>query len=175
MEKKLIIFTDGGDTIIDEGTEIRKVPGGVVESAQCIKGARETMLALYEAGYTIALVADGLTASFENIMEQNGLSHIFASKSISEAVGAEKPSRSMFEDAMRQLGLKEEDKKRIIMVGNNVKRDIAGGCRFGIRTVLLTWSKRYSMIPECEEEEPDYTIEEPSRLLELVQKLEGSL
>ena len=45
MEKKeLIIFTDIGDTVIDEGTEIRDVPGGVVHRADCIPGAKETML-----------------------------------------------------------------------------------------------------------------------------------
>ena len=32
MEHKLIIFTDIGDTIIDEGSEVRKVPFGVVQS-----------------------------------------------------------------------------------------------------------------------------------------------
>ena len=29
-KKKLIIFTDSGDTLIDEGSEIRKVKDGVV-------------------------------------------------------------------------------------------------------------------------------------------------
>ena len=83
MDHKLIIFTDIGDTIIDEGSEVREVPYGVVLRADCIPGAKETMLALYGQGFTIAMVADGLTESFHNTMTQNGLEHIFAAKSIS--------------------------------------------------------------------------------------------
>lgn len=171
--KNIIIFTDSGDTIIDEGTEVRKVQYGVVYHAECIPGARETMLALKEAGYTIALVADGLTESFHNVMKENGLAQIFDSWTISEEVGQEKPSAAMFEDAMRKLGLTEKDKGRILMVGNNIKRDIAGARRFGIRSVLLAWSPRYNMVAELPEEEPDYRISEPKELLELVNRLEG--
>ena len=87
-KKKLIIFTDIGDTIVDEGTEVRKVPFGVVYGADCIQGAKETMLELYRRGFTIVLVADGLSQSFHNTMEQNGLDHIFADWIISEEVGA---------------------------------------------------------------------------------------
>ena len=84
MDHKLIVFTDIGDTIIDEGSEIREIPEGVVLRADCIPGARQTMLKLYEEGYVIAMVADGLTESFHNTMTQNVLEHIFAAKSISE-------------------------------------------------------------------------------------------
>ena len=170
-EKRLIIFTDSGDTIIDEGSEIRKVPGGVVYSADCIPGAKETMLTLYEEGYTIALVADGLDESFQNVMKQNGLDHIYKARAISELSKAEKPDRKMFDEAMKQLGLTDQDKDRIIMVGNNIKRDVVGANRFGITSVLLKWSPRYPMTPENEEEVPDYTIETPSELISLVEKL----
>ena len=69
-EKKLIIFTDIGDTIVDEGTEIRKPNDRVVYGADCIDGAKETLLELHARGYTIVMVADGLVASFRNTMEQ---------------------------------------------------------------------------------------------------------
>ena len=68
MDHKLIVFTDIGDTIIDEGSEIREIPEGVVLRADCIPGARQTMLKLYEEGYVIAMVADGLTKSFHTTM-----------------------------------------------------------------------------------------------------------
>ena len=74
MRKNLIIFTDSGDTLIDEGTEIRNEEGIVVH-ADLIPGAKETLLALYEEGYRIALVADGNEQSFTNVYLENGLSH----------------------------------------------------------------------------------------------------
>lgn len=174
-EKQLIIFTDIGDTVIDESTEVRKVPCGVVYHADCISGAKETMLSLYERGYTIVMVADGLTESFHNTMSENGLSHIFSEWIISEEVGVEKPDALMFETAMTRMGLTERDKTRIIMVGNNVERDVAGANRFGIRSVHLCWSKRHPFEPQVSDEIPDYVIYTPNELLPLVEMLENEL
>ena len=154
----VILFTDIGDTIIDEGTEVRNEPGGVVLRAECIPGAREVMLSLYERGYTIAMVADGLVESFHNTMTQHGLDHIFAAKAISEAVGAEKPDARMFQSAMDQLGLTGADKGRILMVGNNV---------------LLRWSPRHR--DEWAPVQPDFAIDTPRELPALLKRVEESL
>jgi putative hydrolase of the HAD superfamily len=170
MQKKLIIFIDSGDTIINEGTEIRNEKG-IVTHAETIEGAAETLKALYKAGYTIALVADGEVQSFLNVYKENGLRYCFKTLTISEVVGQQKPAASMFEDAMRKNNLKKKDKKRIIMVGNNVKKDIAGANLFGITSVLLDWSPRYNMTPAAPEQEPDYIIHKPEELLPLVEKL----
>ena len=132
-KKRLIIFTDIGDTIIDESTEVRNAEDIVIH-ADCIPGAKETYLRLHEMGYTIVMVADGLTQSFRNTMKENGLSHIFAAWIISEEVGEDKPSPKMFAAAMEKMRLTEADKSRILMIGNNVKRDIRGANRFGIST-----------------------------------------
>ena len=175
MEKKLIIFTDIGDTIIDEGTEIRNVPGGVVLRADCIPGAKETMLTLYERGYTIAMVADGLVESFHDTRTQNGLDHICSGKEISESLGVEKPHERMFQYDFEELKLTEADKKSIIMVGNNKARDIVGVNRFGNTSVNLTWSARYPHIPDCEVETADYRTGRPEERLELVEKLNEQL
>lgn len=175
MKKNLIIFTDIGDTIIDEGTEVRKRPQGVVYHADCIPEAKETMLTLYEQGYTIVMVADGLEESFRNTMEENGLSHIFTERIISELIGTEKPDCRMFQAAMDSLRLKPEDKSRIIMVGNNLSRDIAGANRFGITSVHLCWSPRYAAKPAAPEEKADYTITHPAQLLKLADMLESRI
>lgn len=173
--KKLIIFTDIGDTIVDEGTEVHDVPGGVVLRADCIPGARETMLRLYEEGYTIAMVADGLVESFHNTMTQNGLDHIFAAKSISEPLETHKPDARMFQFAMDALGLTDADKERIIMVGNNLERDVVGANRFGITSVHLAWSPRYRKDARNEDEVADYRIDTPEELYELAARLNSSL
>ena len=172
QEPKLILFTDIGDTIIDEGTEVRD-KDGVVIHADCIPGARETYLALHAAGYSIVMVADGLVTSFANTMRENGLEDIFAARVISEAIGEEKPSRKMFDAAMKALGLDNGDKGRILMIGNNIARDIAGANRYGIRSVLLTWSPRRPFDPSSPDEVPTYRIAEPGELIPLLERLEG--
>jgi len=173
-KKKLIIFTDIGDTVIDEGTEVRNENGDVV-SAVCIPGARETYLRLYEEGYTIVMVADGTTPSFHNTMEQHGMDHIFAAWIISDKIGEDKPSPKMFSAAMKALNLTEEDKKRVIMIGNNIKRDIRGANRFGIRSVLIDWSARRPYDEELPEDHFTYRIHRPEEFLPLVRRLEAEL
>ena len=172
VKKRLIIFTDIGDTIIDEGTEVRN-DQGVVIHAECIPGAKETYLRLYEAGYAIVMVADGLNQSFRNTMRENGLDHIFSAWIISETVGEDKPSPKMFSAAMEAMGLTEADKKSILMIGNNVSRDIRGANRFGLISVLLDWSKRRPFDEELPEDHADYRIHTPEELLALADQLEN--
>jgi FMN phosphatase YigB (HAD superfamily) len=174
MDKKLIIFIDSGDTIINEATEIRD-KNGIVVHAETIDGASETMKALKGAGYKIALVADGEYQSFINIYNENGLIDCFDTLTISEIVGQQKPSGLMFEDAMIKNGLTEADKKRIVMVGNNVKKDVAGANLFGITSILLDWSPRYDMVPKNREQLPDYVVHKPDELLPLIEKLNALL
>lgn len=174
MPKKIIIFTDSGDTIIDEGTEIRN-DDGIVIHAELIPGAGETLKAFYDAGYVIAMVADGEEQSFTNVYEENGLGYCFHTRTISEIVGIQKPSKRMFFDAMEKNQLTEEDKKRVVMIGNNVKKDVAGANRFGITSILLDWSPRYDMNPSDGSETPDYTVHEPKELIALIERLEAEL
>lgn len=170
MDKRLIVFTDSGDTFIDEGTEVRD-ENGIVITAEMIPGAKEVLKELYDDGYLIAMVADGEEQSFTNVYQYHGLADCFQTRSISEIVGVQKPEAAMFEDAMRKNNLTAADKKRIVMIGNNIKKDIAGANRFGITSILIDWSPRYDMIPKEADEMPDYIVHEPKELIPLLEKL----
>ena len=106
--KELIIFLDCGDTIIDEGTEIRDEHDIVVD-AKVIPGADIMVKTLAERGYTLALVADGLAQSFKNILTQNGLYDYFSAMIYSENMKVHKPSPRMFKAAVGALDLDEKD------------------------------------------------------------------
>lgn len=172
IQRKTVLFFDCGDTIIDEGSEMRMQEGGVVRTAQLIPGAKEALWELRRRGHRIALVADGLDESFRRMLAMHGLLGCFDAFAISETVGAEKPSAAMFQTALDALGLQDEDKARIVMIGNNVERDIVGANRFGVRSVLETWSPRYRMQPACPEETPTYTIHTLDELPDLIASLE---
>ncbi|MDF2800728.1 MAG: hydrolase [Anaerocolumna sp.] len=169
--KDLIVFIDSGDTLIDESTEIRDKEGTVIH-ADLFTGAGETLAKLYENGFTIALVADGTKASFDNVYDENQLDYCFKAKAISGELGEEKPAPIMFRHAMEELGLTDEDKKRIVMIGNNLKRDIVGANRMGITSILISYSPRYVMQPENAEENPDYVVAKPSELIGLLEQLD---
>lgn len=170
--KKTIIFIDSGDTLVDESTEIRKVPGGIVYEAELVEGTEEALRELRATGHIVAMVADGYKESFDRIYGETLTKELFDVRAISEIVGEEKPSSKMFQTAMDALNLTEEDKPRIIMVGNNLERDIVGANRFGIHSVLMDWSPRYPMTPRNEEEIPQYRVHSPRELVELVKKLD---
>jgi len=172
--KKLIIFTDSGDTIIDEATQIRD-ERGIVLRAECIPGADKVLRQLHDEGYTIALVADGEWESFQNVFRENGLGECFDAWVVSEVVGMQKPAPVMFETAYEKLGLTEADKKRIVMIGNNLKKDIAGANRQGLTSIWLDWSPRYFHTVEEPDWQPDYTVHMPDELVPLLNRLNDQL
>ncbi len=171
MDRELIIFIDCGDTIVDESTQIFAENGDVLK-ADFIPGAGEMLMRLHHEGYRLALVADGGVASFRNIFRELGFSHIFEAWTISEEVGVCKPDERMFKAAMKQMKLAQGDLDRIVMIGNNLKRDVLGANRMGITSILLSFSPRYPMQPAAEEEIPDYVVAMPCEIPELIHQLE---
>lgn len=174
MNKRLIIFTDSGDTIINEATEVRD-DKGIVQEAELIPGAGEVLRQLHDEGFPIALVADGEWDSFQNVYRRNGLGRCFDQWIVSEVVGMQKPAPIMFETAFQKMGLTQEDKPRIVMIGNNLKKDVAGANRMGITSIWLDWSPRYFHTVEEPDWQPDYTVHTPQELLELLHRLNDAL
>ena len=172
--KKLIVFIDSGDTIIDEATQIRD-DKGIVQEADFIPGAGEVLKTLHDEGFTVALVADGEWDSFQNVYRNNGLGYCFDAWIVSEVVGKQKPEPVMFEAAYEALKLTEEDKPRIVMIGNNLKKDIAGANRQGLTSIWLDWSPRYFHTVEEPDWKPDYTVKTPAELIPLLHALEEKL
>ncbi|XEC95943.1 HAD family hydrolase [Paenibacillus tarimensis] len=172
--KQLIIFLDSGDTIIDEASEVRD-EHGIVTEASVIPGADLMVQTLAERGYTLVLVADGEAQSFKNMFIQHGIYDCFAAMIVSEHIRVRKPDPRMFKAALGALDLNERDCRRIVMVGNNLSRDIKGANQLGITSVHLSWSPRYPKTPAEELEKPDFTIAEPLELLDLAERLNRQL
>ena len=174
MSKELIIFTDSGDTIIDEATQVYDDKGIVLE-AEFIPGAGEVLKQLHDEGYTIALVADGEWDSFQNVYRKNGLGYCFDAWIVSEVVGKQKPAPIMFETAFEKLHLTDSDRSRIVMIGINLIKDIAGANRQGLTSVWLDWSPRYFHTVEEPDWQPDYTVRTPAELIPLLHELNAKL
>ncbi len=121
MARELIVFFDCGDTLVDESTQIYDADGAVLR-ADLFPGTRDMLMALYEEGYRMALVADGGTKSFHNILRCQEIEQVFETLVISQEVKVDKPNSLMFQTAMDRMGLAGSDKKRIAMIGNNLER-----------------------------------------------------
>jgi putative hydrolase of the HAD superfamily len=170
--KKLLILLDCGDTLIDEATEV-KDESGVTLSADLIPGADLLLKELKARGYRIGLVADGFADTFRNILGRHGLWELFDASAISELVGAEKPDPEIFLTALERLGYPEtEDRSRVVMVGNNLSRDIRGANQLGFTSVWIDWAPRRPKSPADESERPDHVIRLPIELLSILETLE---
>ncbi len=168
------ILLDCGDTLIDEATE-DKNEQHVSLRAELIPGAAELMHALKQRGYPLALVADGPAETFTNNLHPYGLYDLFDVYAISAQIGVEKPHRDIFDHALRQLQIEPADYGRVVMLGNNLERDIKGANALGIISVWLNWSPRRSKIPADKSEVPQYTILQPLELLDVIDRIEERL
>jgi putative hydrolase of the HAD superfamily len=173
VHRILAVCVDSGDTLVDEGTEIKDA-NGVVQQAELIPGAAQMIREIKQLNYPLALVADGPVLSFQNIFGQYGLYDLFDAFAISESVGVEKPDAAIFHHALTQLGISPMDYGRVIMLGNNLSRDIKGANQLGIISVWLNWSPRRSKIPADHLEAPSYTITTPDSFMPLLQRIETS-
>jgi HAD superfamily hydrolase (TIGR01549 family) len=174
MSKKILaICLDCGDTLVDEATEVKE--GDVSLKADLIPGADELLHELKRRGYPLALVADGPTATFENNLNPYGLYTLFDAYAISEELSVLKPHPKMFHYALKQLNISENNYGRVIMVGNNLKRDIKGANELGMISVWMDWSPRRSKVPANQSETPRFTIKKPLGLIAIINSLEESL
>jgi phosphoglycolate phosphatase-like HAD superfamily hydrolase len=167
------IFLDCGDTLIDEATEV-KIPGTdiVTEGAE-IPHAMAAVRALHACGHRLALVADGPAETFENLLRPRGIWDLMGAHVISGQVGALKPSPRMFAAAMQALHL--TDPGRVVMVGNNLSRDIKGANDFGHISLFVGWSKRRSHVPADASERPDHSIDRLDQLVTRIDEIELAL
>lgn len=169
----LAVCLDCGDTLVDEATEIKNHLEET-QTADLIPGAAQLVRDLKARGYPLALVADGPTATFRNVLTHYQLYELFDAFAISAELGTEKPDARMFQHALGQLGIAAADYGRVVMVGNHLGRDVKGANGVGIISVWLNWSPRRHKIPVDDTEIPQYTIGTPAELLPLLEQLEAN-
>lgn len=169
--RRTVILLDCGDTLVDEGTEVKDERGATL-TAEMIPGAERALACLKRRGYRMALVADGYVDTFRNVLGPRGLWDLFEARSISEEVGAEKPDPAMFTRALDSMGIGPDEYYRVAMVGNNLERDVAGANRLGLVSVWMDWAPRRRKVPLRPDEEPRFRIASPAELPRLIASLE---
>lgn len=181
------LLFDLGDTIMDEDTEIKDADG-TTTAAALIPGMADALRSLRAAGHRLALVADARPETPPNVLRQHGLLDLFETLAISEVVGAaaglptiDKPDPRIFRAALDALSIPEADYGRVVMVGNNLERDIVGANRLGLISVFFHpgprgqaragWNERRRTQPRTIEETPRYIVTSAQELMKLVATL----
>jgi beta-phosphoglucomutase-like phosphatase (HAD superfamily) len=164
------IFFDLGDTIMDEKTEVKNASGTTL-AADLFPGMADALFALHQQGYRLALVADSRPETPLNVLRQHGLLERFEHLAISENVGVQKPDPAIFLHTLEALRIPEQDYPKVIMVGNNLERDIAGANRLGLRPVFFHANDSRRTVAQTREEIPRHTVANAQELMRLVEAL----
>ena len=164
------IFFDLGDTIMDESTEIKDASGTTL-SADLIPGMADLLHELHNGRYRLALVADSRPNTPINVLKRHNLLNLFEHLSISENVGVDKPAPEIFLDALKAMGFSEQEHPYILMVGNNLERDIVGANNLGLRSVFFHANDNRRTIPQTRAEIPRHTVTTAQELTKLIEML----
>ena len=103
------------------------------EEAFLLPGAWEFCERLHNSGLTLALATNGLPAAQRGRYTGTGLNRLIPHIFISMELGSAKPRPEFFDRITEALGI--TDRSRVVMVGDSLSSDIAGGNRAGIDTV----------------------------------------
>jgi len=170
MRLAALLF-DLGDTIMDEESEVKDAEGTTLR-AELVPGMGEALRALSAAGHRLALVADSRPHTPENVLRQHGLYDLFEALAVSEVAGASKPDPGLFRVALDALSIAVADYGRVVMVGNNLERDVAGANRLGLISVFFHCNDRRRTQPLTADEVPCYTVTSAQELGDLIARLE---
>jgi FMN phosphatase YigB (HAD superfamily) len=166
------ILFDLGDVIMREETEVRDADGNTT-SAGLVAGMGVTLRDIKEHGYALGLVADTRSKTAWNVLHQHGLYDLFDAFAISEQVGCEKPDPRIFCSALDALKIAPADYARVVMVGNNLIRDVRGANRLGLISVWFHWNERYLADPNFVDT-PTYEAHTARELADLIDQIEGT-
>jgi FMN phosphatase YigB (HAD superfamily) len=140
-------------------------------SAELVAGVGEALRVLKSRGYKFGLVADTRFKTAWNVLHQHGLYELFETRAISEQVGCEKPAPLIFRVALGALKIAPQDYPRVVMVGNNVVRDVRGANQLGLISVWFHWNDRY--LPDRDiVDTPAYEVHNAQELIELIERIE---
>ena len=124
--------------------------------------SNEVLCTLKKRGFALYCVTNGLKNTQFKRLKGADLLQYFEIVFISEEAGYPKPQKEYFDYVFAHL--RETDRSRILLVGDSLQTDIAGGARAGLDTV---WYNPRGLAAE-EELQPTYVIRELKELLTLV-------
>jgi putative hydrolase of the HAD superfamily len=124
--------------------------------------AEKTLRQLMKKGVKLALLTNGAGEAQQEKINRFGFSRYFPVRLIEGELGFGKPDRRVFEQALRILDIKSQ---QAWMVGDDLKRDIAGAQQAGIYAIWCDYENKG--LPEGSNINPDKIIRDITELLSL--------
>ncbi len=126
------IFFDLGDTLIREYHKEESAPDEPVMFPYVME-----VIQRLSDQFILAIISNTITAGSQRLREllkMARLDSFFTLVLASAEEGIAKPEPEIFNRALTRLGLSTQE---VLMVGNRISRDILGGNRAGIRSILV--------------------------------------
>jgi putative hydrolase of the HAD superfamily len=124
---------------------------------------KKVLVQLKKDGYRLGIVSDAQSAYALAELQELGIRDFFEVVSISGDYGYRKPTITLFEQALKSLGVAASE---AIYIGNDMYRDVFGAQQAGMKAVF--YPTQYGE-KEYRNAEPDYIIYQFGELLEAVQ------
>ena len=115
---------------------------------------------------TLAIVTNGFDKVQSRRVAESGMAPLLEDVFVSEKLDSEKPNRTIFDAALRSLGV--ENREHVLMVGDSLSSDIQGGINAGLDTCWFNPSHNENPGKVC----PTYEIETLEELYPLVMEPE---
>lgn len=116
-----------------DGTDFNRLYLDKLAACGCLlPGALELCRDLHGAGYTLCIITNGVGDVQKRRFRESGLAPYVTDLFISEEIGAGKPKPAFFNYVLCRLA--ESDKHRILVIGDSLCADIAGGRAAGLDT-----------------------------------------
>lgn len=130
-------------------------------SAVLLDGAIEFLEDIEDAA-TIAIVTNGIENVQQNRLKLSRVIDFADGVFTSEKIGYNKPDKRIFNGALKVLGV--ENRKKVLVVGDNLYSDIKGGINAGLDTCWVNFKN----IENMTEIKPTYTVNDFEQLKNII-------
>jgi putative hydrolase of the HAD superfamily len=131
---------------------------GFMEYVRIDENAKNVLVAL-KGSYKLGIVSNfAIPECIDKLLEKYELTKLFDVVVVSGAVNKRKPSKEIFEKALKKLGISAEDS---VFVGDTVDADIEGAKSAGMKTIFIERRPQKEVEKAC----PDHTIKDMGELL----------
>ncbi len=120
---------------IDSKTAHFKYIDHLIHASQLYPGVEDLLSDLHQK-FELGLITNGLKEAQRPRIKLAGIEKFFSSITISDEIGVAKPSLDFFDHALNQTQVKHS-KDQILVVGDSLTSDIAGGHGFGVNTCWI--------------------------------------
>ena len=153
-----------------------KYLGYLAAAADMIEGAPELLEKLY-GNYSLVMITNGISEIQHSRIKEADIGKYFDAVIISDEVGFQKPASEYFDITMEKIG--NPDKSEVIIIGDSLTSDIAGGNRYGIDTCWINIKNSEPVCPYntkikagkeglSDDFTPDYEVNNLFQIIEIV-------